>query len=75
VAGGWRGVGLGAERWMANRRVALRGGVSASTSGDARAVGTAGASVLVPGGIYLEAAGAFGARERRGWGLTAHVMF
>jgi hypothetical protein len=75
AAGTWRGIGVGAERWLADRRVGVRGGVSASTSGEARTTGTAGVSLLVPGGVYLEAAGAFGADERRGWGLTAHVMF
>lgn len=75
AGGGWRGIGVGAERWLADRRFAVRGGVTASTSGDARTTGTGGVSVAVPGGVFLEVAGAFGARERRGWGLTAHVMF
>jgi hypothetical protein len=75
VPGGWRGVGAGAERWFGGRRVAVRGGVDGSTAGDARAAGTGGVSVQVPGGWLLEASGALGARERRGWGLTAHVMF
>lgn len=73
--GGWRGVGAGAERWVAGRRVGLRAGVEASTVGDTRATGTGGVSVLVPGGVLVEVSGALGARERRGWGLTAHVMF
>jgi hypothetical protein len=75
VPGGWRGIGAGAERWFGGRRVAVRGGVEGSTAGDARATGTGGVSVLVPGGFLLEASGALGARERRGWGLSAHVMF
>lgn len=75
VPGGWRGIGAGAERWFGGRRVAVRGGVEGSTAGDARATGTGGVSVQVPGGFLLEASGALGARERRGWGLTAHVMF
>jgi hypothetical protein len=75
VPGGWRGMGAGAERWFGGRRVAVRGGVEGSTAGDARATGTGGVSIQVPGGFLLEASGALGARERRGWGLTAHVMF
>lgn len=75
VAGGWRGVGAGVERWLADRRVGVRGGVEASTVGDARPAATGGVSVAVPGGFWLEVAGVAGARERRGWGLTAHVMF
>lgn len=75
VAGGWRGLGAGVERWSAGRRFAVRGGVEASTAGEARPAATGGVSVAVPGGFWLEAAGVAGARERRGWGLTAHVMF
>jgi hypothetical protein len=75
VPGGRRGIGAGAERWFGGRRVAVRGGVEGSTAGDARATGTGGVSVQVPGGLLLEASGALGARERRGWGLSAHVMF
>jgi hypothetical protein len=75
VPGSWRGIGAGAERWFGGRRVAVRGGVEGSTAGDARATGTGGVSLQVPGGFLVEASGALGARERRGWGLTAHVMF
>jgi hypothetical protein len=75
VAGGWRGIGAGVERWSVDRRFGVRGGVEASTAGDARPGVTGGASVAVPGGFWLEVAGVAGARERRGWGLTAHVMF
>ena len=73
--GGWRGVSAGVERWLAGRRVGVRAGVQASTVGDRRATGTGGVSLLVPGGLLVEASGALGARERRGWGLAAHVMF
>ena len=75
VAGSWRGIGAGVERWMASRRVAVRGGVEASTAGAARAAATGGVSVAVPGGFFLDVAGVAGAQRRRGWGLSAHVMF
>jgi hypothetical protein len=75
VAGTWRGVGAGAERWIAGRRVAVRGGVEASTIGAARTAATGGVSVAVPGGLFLDVAGVAGAQRRRGWGLSAHVMF
>ena len=75
VAGTWRGVGAGVERWMAGRRVAVRGGVEASTAGAARPAATGGVSVAVPGGFFLDVAGVAGAQRRRGWGLSAHVMF
>lgn len=75
VAGAWRGIGAGVERWMAGRRVAVRGGVEASTAGAARTSATGGVSVAVPGGFFLDVAGVAGAERRRGWGLSAHVMF
>ena len=73
--GTWRGAGAGVERWFASRRVALRGGVEASTAGPARTTATAGLSLAVPGGLFVDVAAAAGARERRGWSLGAHVMF
>ncbi len=75
VAGRWRGIGAGIERWFATRRVGVRGGVEASTAGEARTSATGGLSVAVPGGVWLEVSGVAGAEERRGWGLSAHVMF
>ena len=75
VAGTWRGIGAGVERWMSGRRVAVRGGVEASTAGAARPAATGGVSVAVPGGFFLDVAGVAGAQRRRGWGLSAHVMF
>ena len=75
VAGSWRGIGAGVERWMAGRRVAVRGGVEASTAGSARPAATGGVSVAVPGGFFVDVAGVAGAEQRRGWGLSAHVMF
>jgi hypothetical protein len=75
VAGTWRGLGAGVERWLRGRTVALRGGVNASTAGAARPTATGGLSLAVPGGFLVELSGAWGAEERRGWGLGAHVMF
>jgi hypothetical protein len=75
VAGTWRGIGAGVEGWLPGRRVALRGGVSASTAGAARPTATGGLSLAAPGGLLVELSGAWGAEERRGWGLGAHVMF
>ena len=75
VAGSWRGIGAGVERWLAGRRVAVRGGLEASTAGSARPAATGGVSVAVPGGFFLELAAIAGAERRRGWGLSAHVMF
>ena len=74
--GAWRGIAAGAERWFADRRVGVRAGVQASTAGQARTAATAGVSLAIPGGLWIETAvQAGGEQSRRGWGLTAHLMF
>ncbi len=76
VPGQWRGIAAGAERWLARRRVGLRAGIQASTAGEARPAATGGVSLAVPGGLWIETVVQAGGDEaRRGWGLTAHLMF
>lgn len=71
-----RAIAAGAERWWFDRRLGLRGGVSASTAGPARPAASGGASLGVAGGVWLEfEATAGGDDAARGWGLAAHVMF
>ncbi len=76
AAGDRRDVAAGAERWFRDRRVGIRGGVRASTVDEARPAASAGASVAVAGGIWIEAeATGGGDSSTRGWGVSAHVMF
>lgn len=76
LAGERRAIAAGAEHWWFDRRLGLRGGVSASTAGPARTAASGGASLGVAGGVWLEfEATAGGDEATRGWGLAAHVMF
>jgi hypothetical protein len=71
-----RAVAVGAERWMLNGRVAIRGGARAQTIGEARPVATGGASVSVWSGLLLEMQVTHGGDTvERGWGLGARVTF
>jgi hypothetical protein len=75
-AGERRDVALGGERWFRSRRLGLRGGVSASTAGEARPAVSGGASVAVANGFWVEGRATRGGKDAdRGWGLSAHVMF
>ena len=71
-----RAVAVGAERWMLNGRVAIRGGARAQTIGEARPVATGGASVGVWSGLLLEVQVTGGGDTvERGWALGARVTF
>jgi hypothetical protein len=66
----------GAELWQLSRRLGLRGGVGLNTIGDAHVSGSAGASVAVRRGTYVDAEATVGADEaRRGWGVSLRVTF
>jgi hypothetical protein len=71
-----RHVAAGVERWLRGRRVGVRAGVRASTVGDRRPVGTAGASVAVRPGILVEGHYARG-RQAAGqqWSVGGRVTF
>jgi hypothetical protein len=75
ASGERRDVALGAERWLESRRVCIRGGVRASTAGDARPVVSAGGSFAVRVGIYIDAYVAKGRREDHAWGIGARVTY
>jgi F plasmid transfer operon protein TraF len=76
VDGERRGLAVGAERWFAKGRVAIRGGARAQTTGDARPLATGGASVGIWSGLLLEAqVTAGGDAVERGWGVGARVTF
>jgi hypothetical protein len=76
VEGDRRMAAAGAERWLAGRRVGVRGGVRVNTVGAARPVGTAGVSVAVKKGVLIEAHAARGGQDAdRGWGAGLRVGF
>lgn len=71
-----RVLAIGAERWTAGRRVAVRAGTRVDTKGEAHGAVTAGASVRVGAGTLVDAhVTAGGPADARGWGLGARVSF
>jgi hypothetical protein len=71
-----RVIAVGAERWMAHHRVAVRGGVRFNTVGAEERAVSGGGSVAVRSGLYVEGHGVFGgAADERGWGVAARVSF
>ena len=65
----------GAERWIAARRVGLRGGARFNLAGEQERVGTLGASVALVKGVMAEAHASLGTRAERGWGVVARAAF
>ena len=71
-----RVVALGAEQWLWTKRIAVRGGARFNTVGAEERAATAGASVAVRNGLYLEGYIVHGGAEaERGWGLGTRVSF
>ena len=71
-----RRVAAGVELWQLSRRLGLRGGAGFDTIGDARPSGSAGVSVALRRGTYVDGAVTAGADEaRRGWGVALRVTF
>jgi hypothetical protein len=66
----------GAEAWLFNRRVGLRGGISVDTVGELTTSTSAGASIGLGKGLYAQGAATFGSDEsREGWSLGVGVTF
>jgi hypothetical protein len=70
-----RDIALGAERWLGAYRFGVRGGVRASTIGDARVIVSAGGSIAVRSGIYVDAFVTRGEGHDSGWGLAARLSY
>jgi hypothetical protein len=76
VDGDERHVGGGLELWLARRRIGLRGGVSANTLGATRTSPSAGLSLALRSGTYLDGAWTTGSDPtRKGWGVDLRVTF
>jgi long-chain fatty acid transport protein len=75
LSGVRRMVALGAEQWLFSRRVGLRGGGRANTTGARERVGTAGASVALRPGMFIDGHVSRGAARETGWSVTARVSF
>lgn len=71
-----RVVAVGAERWFLDRRFGVRGGGRFNTAGARERSASAGASVAVRPGVYVDGhAVRGGTADERGWGLAARVSF
>ncbi len=76
VSGDRRNIALGAERWLWGQRLAVRGGVRVNTEGANERAASAGGSVAIRAGLFVDAhVVAGGADDDRGWGLSARVSF
>ncbi len=69
-----RDIAAGVERWFRGRTVGIRGGVRASTAAGARPIASAGMSLAVRAGTYVEVYAAGGDRDRR-WGIAGRLMY
>lgn len=71
-----RNIAIGAEHWLWNQRLGVRGGARFNTVGDKNRAATAGVSVAVRAGLFLDAhAVGGGSEDDRGWGIAARVNF
>jgi hypothetical protein len=71
-----RVVAIGAEHWVRKKRVAVRGGVRFNTVGNEERAGTAGGSVAIYSGLFVDGHVVWGGNaDERGWGLAARVSF
>ena len=71
-----RVVAVGAEGWGFGRRLGFRAGARFNTTGAEEQAYTAGASVAVRSGMFVDGYGAFGsADDESGWGIAARVSF
>lgn len=71
-----RVVAVGGEYWVLSRRLGLRAGGRVNTAGARERTASAGASVAIRPGIYMEGYGESGGNgNENGWGIGARVSF
>jgi hypothetical protein len=76
ASGRRRMVAFGAEHWLGDRRLGLRGGGRINRAGARDRSATAGASVAIRAGMYVDGhVVGGGAADERGWGVAARVSF
>ena len=76
ASGDRRNVAIGAEQWLIGGRLGVRGGARFNTLGAKERAATAGLSVAVRAGLFVDAHVVGGGREDdRGWGIAARVSF
>jgi hypothetical protein len=70
-----RDIAAGVERWSRGQRLAVRGGMRASTVGAARPVITGGGSWAIRPGTYVDGFFARGTRDQRDWGAALRLSY
>jgi hypothetical protein len=71
-----RHLAAGAEAWLFERRIGVRGGVSSNTVGDVGNSASVGISVGSRSGYYLDGAITMGSdKSREGWALSLRLSF
>lgn len=76
AVGDVRHVAVGAEAWLLNNRLGVRGGVSANTIGETRPAGSAGVSVAVTRSFHVNASATAGRDESViGWSAGISVVY
>jgi len=71
-----RVVAVGGEGWVLGRRVGVRAGARFNTTGAQEQAYTAGASVAVRSGMFIDGHVVYGgADDESGWGITARASF
>ena len=75
MTGTRRMLALGAEQWLFAKRLGLRGGGRVNTTGARERVGTAGASVSLRLGMFVDAHVGRGSAHEAGWSVTARMSF
>jgi hypothetical protein len=73
MSGDRRVVAVGAEYWLASKRVGLRGGGRINTVGAEERTGTVGASVAIRSGLYVDTHVAAG--DEASWGFATRFSF
>ena len=68
-------IAAGAERWFGARRAAIRGGARVNIAPGGEAAGTAGASLALRAGLFVDGYVALGGDAERGWGVSGRVSF
>jgi hypothetical protein len=76
ASGDRRNIAIGAERWLLDRRIGVRGGARFNTVGARERSAAAGVSAMVRAGLFLDAHVVRGrSADDRGWGAAARVSF
>jgi hypothetical protein len=76
ATGDRRVVAIGAEQWLWRKRIGVRGGARFNRVGAQERAGTAGVSIGVRNGFYVEGQAVRGGSDaERGWGISTRVTF